>query len=534
MESARRMAPASLAVVLALGLAALAARVLVFALFPHPAYPDSSYYTSAAREIAAGHGMVMPYLWSFTEVGGGIPLQPTLTPPSFGQWMPLASFIQLPFIALLGPTDTASALPFILIGALLAPLTYLFARDVLGPGREMSARAAGLILVLPGGLSAYLGQADNFALFALVVLGTWWFTLRARRNGRVLLWVAAGVCAGLTFLSRNDGLVVIGALGLVALTGLRRGRDLRPLVGTVAGVFIVVAPWLARQMLTFGTLSPAGASGRILWARTYTDSWGADGPLTPAYLFGEGIGPVLAGRLDAITYMAVTSFVLIGAGILVPLVAAGIARSRLRDLEPYALWAALFFVWEIVVAAPMIAAGNFLHSALALMPLAAILMVEALAGMVTALAHRGLSPRAVGAILGGPAIGALFLVGILTSAFGTSQQWSDIRSGEIAVGTWIKTQSPGDPGVVMSGDPGGFWVTSSITGLRTPTPTPASIEPAARAYGVRWLVIDELRPVEGLEGLVDGIGVPDWLEGPLYRVDTGVVFTVYTIRDAGS
>ena len=55
-----------------------------------------------------------------------IPADPTLPIPSNAHWMPLASLVQLPFMAVLGPTAWASALPFALIGALAAPMTLLF------------------------------------------------------------------------------------------------------------------------------------------------------------------------------------------------------------------------------------------------------------------------------------------------------------------------------------------------------------------------------------------------------------------------
>ena len=56
---------------LLLFLVALCARILTAALFPDPAYPDSFYYVNLARELAAGHGFSVDYIWNF--VGGGRP-----------------------------------------------------------------------------------------------------------------------------------------------------------------------------------------------------------------------------------------------------------------------------------------------------------------------------------------------------------------------------------------------------------------------------------------------------------------------------
>src|SRR4029079_625014 len=103
---------------------ALIVRVVLFALFPDPAYPDSYYYVDVARALAAGHGLNLDFIWIFAEVGNHIPATPTLPIPGNAHWLPLASFLQAPFIAVLGPTPVASAIPTLLIGSITAPLTW--------------------------------------------------------------------------------------------------------------------------------------------------------------------------------------------------------------------------------------------------------------------------------------------------------------------------------------------------------------------------------------------------------------------------
>ena len=116
-------------ILLVLFAAALAARVAAGVLFIGPAYPDSFYYVNLARELAAGHGFTVDYIWNFVDVGGTLPAQPMLPIPSNAHWMPLAALFQVPFIWALGATAFASALPFWFIGALAAPLTFVIARD---------------------------------------------------------------------------------------------------------------------------------------------------------------------------------------------------------------------------------------------------------------------------------------------------------------------------------------------------------------------------------------------------------------------
>ena len=119
---------------------ALAVRLVLIALFPDPAYPDSFYYVNVARSLAAGDGFNVDFIWIFPEVGGTIPADPTLPIPSNAHWMPLASIVQVPFIWLFGAVAWASALPFALIGAVAAPLTWAIARDAGRPGVDRARR----------------------------------------------------------------------------------------------------------------------------------------------------------------------------------------------------------------------------------------------------------------------------------------------------------------------------------------------------------------------------------------------------------
>src|SRR5215213_11385902 len=113
----------------ALYLLALAVRAVLVAAYPDPAYPDSYYYVDIARAVAAGQGLNVDFVWIFAEVGNRIPDPAVLPVPSNAHWLPLASFVQAPFIALFGPTALASAIPMALIGSLAAPLTWAIARD---------------------------------------------------------------------------------------------------------------------------------------------------------------------------------------------------------------------------------------------------------------------------------------------------------------------------------------------------------------------------------------------------------------------
>ncbi len=330
---------------IALYLLAFAARAIVALAFPHPGYPDSAYYVDVAREIAAGHGLTIPVVWIFPEVGGSLPANPVLPVPSNAHWMPLASFVQVPFLVLLGPTVLASTLPFLLIGSLAAPLTWLIGRDA--RLRPSLAVAAGVVAAVPAFALPYMAQQDNFALIEVLTAGALYLASRGLRgDGRA--FVAAGLLAGLTTLARTDAGLVLVVLGLAFLWDRWRSRrpfgveparpariSVRAAAGAVAAWLLVMGPWFARQLAVFGTISPSSSSGKVLWIRDFSEWNSITTPADPAWLLGMGLGPLLASRAVAFG-QAVVIFGTVGAAIvLLPLDGVrGVAPVAGRPLRP--------------------------------------------------------------------------------------------------------------------------------------------------------------------------------------------------------
>ena len=157
--------------VMALYAFAVIVRLALIGLFPDPAYVDSYHYVNVARALQAGHGFNIDFIWTFVDPGGSIPADPSLPIPSNAHWMPLASLVQVPFLAVFGTTAWASALPFALIGALAAPMTWAFALEA-GARRDV-ALGAGLLVAVPAAL-VFMAQPDNFSLYQPIVLGALW------------------------------------------------------------------------------------------------------------------------------------------------------------------------------------------------------------------------------------------------------------------------------------------------------------------------------------------------------------------------
>src|SRR5688572_5986693 len=273
---------------------AFVVRAVVGTLFAGPAYPDSYYYVNLAQQLAAGHGFSIDYIWNFVEVGGQIPTDATLPIPANAHWMPLAAIVQVPFIWMFGPTSLAFGLPFWLVGAAAAPLTYLIGRDFdLG---RVAATAGGLLVAIPGGMTPFLAQPDNFGLYMTLAALALWLCARGLRGDR-RAFIVGGAVVGVAALARSDGVLLGLPYAVVALQRLWRATDRRfwlaAAVGCAALFALVYAPWLARQLAVFGSIAPSATSGRILWLVDYNQLFSIGPPLGPADLLAQGVGPLL-------------------------------------------------------------------------------------------------------------------------------------------------------------------------------------------------------------------------------------------------
>jgi 4-amino-4-deoxy-L-arabinose transferase-like glycosyltransferase len=367
---------------------ALVVRVVLIWHFPDPAYPDSFYYVDVARNLAEGRGLTIDLIWIFPEVGGTIPADPTLPIPSNAHWMPLASLVQVPFLALLGPTPWASALPFAVLGALAAPLTWAMARDA--GTRDWVAIVAGVLVAMPLLSVVYMVQPDNFSLYQPLVLAALWMGARGLK-GSPRAFAAAGLFAGLATLSRNDGLLVLGALGIAFLWDRWRRRAIpwSAAVACVALFVLVMAPWWLRQLAVFGSISPSTASGKVFFIRDIGEWNSITIPATLDHLLGMGIGPLLATRIGGLVAALMIYGTLVGGFVLVPfMVIGGWARRRSLDFGPFFLYAGLLFAFSTVVSAIHVPGGTFIHSAVALAPHSYVLALEGIAVAVSWVAAR--------------------------------------------------------------------------------------------------------------------------------------------------
>ncbi len=522
---------------------ALVARLVVAAGFPDPAYPDSFYYVDVARQLAAGHGFHVDVVWIFAEVGGKIPANPVLPIASNAHWMPLASLVQVPFIWLLGPTAMASALPFAIAGAFAAPLAWAIARDAgLSP---FVAAAAGVLTAFPALSFVYMAQPDNFSLYQPLVAGSLWLAARGLR-GRPRDFALAGLLAGLATLSRNDGVLVLAVLGAVFLWdrwrtrrpfGDRPARPARiPLVaalGAVALFAVSVGPWYLRQLAVFGSLSPSTASGKVLFIRDIGEWNSITIPATLDHLLGMGIGPLLLSRLGGLVAAMFIFSILVGVLVLVPFMLAGAWRRRGdATFGPFLGYAVLLFSFSALVSAVHVPGGTFIHSAVALVPHGYVLALDGIVAGIAWLAarRRGWDVARASRVF----VSGAVAFGVLAAVFGAISvhaTWDAKRQRMEAVGAALDAAGAPASDRVMSIDAAGYRYWTGHPGVVLVNDPLDTVEAVARAYDIRWLVLEKADTVPAARAILVDHQRPAWVGPPITSRDDVSVYPVCLAAD---
>jgi hypothetical protein len=509
---------------LLLFLLAVAVRAFLFLHFPDPAYPDSYYYVDVARSLAAGHGFNIDFIWIFVEVGGKIPANPVLPIPADAHWMPLASIVQVPFIWLLGPTTLASSLPFILLGALSAPMAWALARDA--GASERVALGAGLLTAIPVLATPFMAQPDNFGLYQPLVVGALWAGGRGLK-GHGRSFAVAGALVALATLARSDGILVGVTLGFLFLAdrwrAWRSHGSSRPAIPwwagvACAGLFLLIAgPWFARQLAVFGSLSPSSSTGKVLLIRTFSEWNSITIPATLDHFLGQGLGPLIASRVGGLVAAMTIYAVLVGGVILVPfMLIGGWLRRRSIDFSPAFLYAGILFAFNALVFAVHVPGGTFIHSAIGLAPHSYVLVMEGLAATVAWVAarRRGWDVEQATRVFSGAAVAFAVVAGAAASLTTHATWASRVADHQFAAAALDAAGAPVTDRV-MSIDASGtkYWSgRGGVVLVNDPLPT---VEQVARAYQIRWLILERSDAVPAVAPILDGGARPAWIGPPI-------------------
>jgi len=512
-------APSPWLVVTALvGLAVVARAVAVSQVTAIPTV-DSAYYVEVAGRLAAGQGLTADVLWTYAS--------PPLTLPqaAFALWMPLASLLAAIPMVLGGTTSLfAAQLAMIVVGAALAPLAWSVAdgaaaaNGLSGRRRATVALGSGVVAALFGPFLVAVSGPDSSVPFAVLAVAACWAMPRALDAASGRRWgVALGALLGLAYLARQEAVWLGLTYLLLLVPEVRRrapgeraawlGRTLVPVVVTGA---IVVAPWLVRQALVFGSPFP-GQAIENLWFTRNADVFAFTQPPTLAAFLAQGPLVIAAHILAGLWHQLVDVLLLptLPVGLFGLLGLAWAWRTpALRTataLRALTVAGILTFLATGLLFPVATLAGTFLHSAgpaLVALVVIAALATDRLVAAVGAWRrwdkqNAWLAPLVTLAL-------ALPVSGLeiwLTGSFAASQ-----AAREAAAATALASQVPAQPdggsAIVISDEPIGFSLGTGRPTLILPDEAPADVLQLARRFGARAVLLfgEVARSAPGFDG----------------------------------
>jgi 4-amino-4-deoxy-L-arabinose transferase-like glycosyltransferase len=493
---------------------ALVVRAVAAWLVDYPPYTDAAYYSMVAERLADGHGFSSPVVWSFLEVGGRLPADPTLPVASNGHWMPLTSMVAAPFIWALGGilgAWHAAEVPLVLLSAALVPFTAQIGWEIWRSRRV--AFGAAVLALFGGPLLVLYPLVDNFAVFGACGALAIWCATRAVRSGSPGWWlVGSGAAAGLATLARVDGLL----LTLAPATAWWIRREWAPGrvrfawgVASAAAFLLVLGPWLLRNAALFGSPFPS-AGGHMLWITAYNEQFSISHDPSLASYLAWGPANIIGSKLATWGELTGRVAVLMGGLFILPF-AYGLWHERRRDeLAPFLVYFGLMFVVMGLVFTFHASRGAFYHSAPAWLPFAYPLAVASLAPAATAAGrfwpflrrpatHRFLM---VAGLVGAGALSVMGSAVLLA-------QWQSVHARLRQAAAFLRTEAEPDDRV-LAYDPAAVYQATGLAGVAPPFDPFRAVDEVVDAYDVRWVLVT-LSPGETRDplGLWEGAAAVD-------------------------
>jgi hypothetical protein len=403
-------------------------------------------------------------------------------------------------------------------------MAWALARDA--GASERVALGAGLLTAIPVLATPFMAQPDNFGLYQPLVVGALWAGGRGLK-GHGRSFALAGALVALATLARSDGILVGVTLGLLFVAdrwrAWRSRGSRRPAIPmwaglACAGLFLLIAgPWFARQLAVFGSLSPSSSTGKVLLIRTFSEWNSITIPATLDHFLGQGLGPLVASRVGGLVAAMTIYAVLVGGVILVPfMLIGGWLRRRSLDFSPAFLYAGILFAFNALVFAVHVPGGTFIHSAIGLAPHSYVLVMEGIAASVgwVAARRRGWDVEQATRVFSGAAVAFAVVAGAAASLTTHATWASRVADHQFAAAALDAAGAPLTDRV-MSIDASGtrYWSgRGGVVLVNDPLPT---VEQVARAYEIRWLILERSDAVPAVAPILDGGARPAWIGPPI-------------------
>lgn len=263
---------------------------------PRPPYdrpqPRPPHMTLAAQQL-----WITRHFWQYSYEATQPPLYYMFATPA---WVAIRSIG--------GPLPAVYALRFLnaLLAALMAPLTLVLAMQ-LAPARRWLALAAAVIAGSVPGTVINLTQVTNDTL--AIVLGAAALVMAVRlvrRGGGYRTVLAMGLLLGLGVVTKVTAAGLVVALAFAVVVAKPRGQAWRRLGLLVATIGVCLAPWLALNVATFGSLTQQAAAVSLNTTPVHQPSFGAV-VVELLYLLVTGIAgePLSAAMRPAFPLLAV-------------------------------------------------------------------------------------------------------------------------------------------------------------------------------------------------------------------------------------
>jgi hypothetical protein len=487
---------------------------------PEPTYTDAYYYFNAGHRLATGNGLTDPYV-ALTYINA----PDALPAPSHSYWMPLTSLL----VALAGGSFRAAQGLFVLGWVALVLLAFWLGARLGGTRRH--AWAAGLLTVFCAYYAPFLVTPDTFTPFG--VFGA--FGLLALGLGRVHAdwrwFTLAGVLAALAHLTRADGLLLVGMVGLIALWPAQwldvpgdapfLSRRMIWLGGGLAGYSLTMLPWFIRNMQVLGTPLPVGGTATI-WLRGYNELVSYPPMMSLTNFMDWGVGNILASRWEAFTNNLGTFVAVEGFIVLAPLIVIALVRRwRHPLLLPVWTYAVLLHLAMTFAFAYPGYRGGLFHSATALLPFWTVVGVLGLDDAVDWIARRrrGWRPAEAKAVF---TVAVVILAAALTVVM-VGARWGGTAGSDY---TQLAADVLPPDAVVMSNDPAALYYHTGLPGIVVPDAGLDAVQELVTRYAVTHILLDQNR-TRPLDDLYTGQVLPDYLQLIPQEVAPGVrVFAV--------
>jgi hypothetical protein len=492
----------------------LLVRLIAAMTIQQPGYMDAYYYYDGAEALYRGLGFNEEFIWNFLDDPQGIPH------PSHLYWPPFSSILAyLSFLIFGAASYRAAQVPFLLLSATLPMITYYVSFQT-SPNRR-HALAAALFTTFSGFYTIYWASPDSFAPFAVTASLSLVAMAKGLKGDSPGWFALSGALAGLSHLTRADGVLLLAVLMIVIIFKTRRMMALPSpgpmrlrslalaLLLAAAGYILVMSPWFYRNWRAVGTPFPS-AGTQTLFLRNYDEIFSYGHELTWQHYLTWGWGPILQSKLKAI---GINLMRLVAENMLIflaPFIVVGLwqLRRRLEYLPFFIYGLFLYLAMTLAFTFPGVRGGLF-HSGGALLPFLFAAAMPGLDTVIAWIAHRrsrwSTSPAQRMFTIGFIALAFFLSVFIyVRGVFGSqplrqaqgrplTPAWNQRDQVYVDIAAWLDENAPPEA-TVMVGNPPGFYYFSHRPGVVVPNEDIDTVLQACDRYGVEFVILDQNHP----------------------------------------